>query len=126
MPKSMNKCNGPIVGFIPSGIPEMTMPSFQVFTGSIPMLIIHTVIIAFVGFMEAIAIAKQLYVKKPPKDQKKSVQEASEFSRFLNRFWSRHGFSSELGYATPSLYYLSTVRIPYFTLGHYEVVDPSV
>ena len=33
------------------------------------MLIIHTVIIAFVGFMEAIAIAKQLYIKKPPKDQ---------------------------------------------------------
>jgi MFS superfamily sulfate permease-like transporter len=61
--------NGPIVGFIPSGIPEMTLPSLQVFTGSIPMLIIHTVIIAFVGFMEAIAIAKQLYVKKPPKDQ---------------------------------------------------------
>ena len=61
--------SGPIVGFIPSGIPEMTLPSLQVFTGSIPMLIIHTVIIAFVGFMEAIAIAKQLYVKKPPKDQ---------------------------------------------------------
>jgi SulP family sulfate permease len=61
--------NGPIVGFIPSGIPEMTLPSLQFFTGSIPMLIIHTVIIAFVGFMEAIAIAKQLYVKKPPKDQ---------------------------------------------------------
>ena len=32
------------------------------------MLIIHTLIIAFVGFMEAIAIAKQLYSKKPPKD----------------------------------------------------------
>jgi sulfate permease, SulP family len=32
------------------------------------MLIIHTIIIAFVGFMEAIAIAKQLYSKKPPKD----------------------------------------------------------
>ena len=61
--------DGPIVGFIPSGIPEMTMPSLQFFAGSIPMLIIHTVIIAFVGFMEAIAIAKQLYVKKPPKDQ---------------------------------------------------------
>ena len=60
---------GPIVGFIPSGIPEMKLPSLTTFTGSLPMLVIHTVIIAFVGFMEAIAIAKQLYVKKPPKDQ---------------------------------------------------------
>ena len=60
---------GPIVGFIPSGIPEMKLPSISSFTGSLPMLIIHTVIIAFVGFMEAIAIAKQLYIKKPPKDQ---------------------------------------------------------
>ena len=60
---------GPIVGFIPSGIPEMSLPSLSDFTGSLPMLIIHTVIIAFVGFMEAIAIAKQLYAKKPPKDQ---------------------------------------------------------
>ena len=32
------------------------------------MLLIHTIIIAFVGFMEAIAIAKQLHVKKPSKD----------------------------------------------------------
>ena len=60
---------GPVVGFIPSGIPEMRLPTFTAFTGSLPMLIIHTVIIAFVGFMEAIAIAKQLYIKKPPKDQ---------------------------------------------------------
>ena len=59
----------PIVGFIPSGIPEMKIPSLTLFTGSLPMLIIHTIIIAFVGFMEAIAIAKQLYIKKPPKDQ---------------------------------------------------------
>ncbi len=60
---------GPVVGFIPSGMPEINLPTFASFTGSIPMLVIHTVIIAFVGFMEAIAIAKQLYVKKPPKDQ---------------------------------------------------------
>ena len=60
---------GPIVGFIPSGIPEMKLPTLSTFTGSLPMLVIHTIIIAFVGFMEAIAIAKQLYIKKPPKDQ---------------------------------------------------------
>ena len=60
--------SGPIVGYIPDGLPDFLLPSFSSFNSSIPMLIIHTVIIAFVGFMEAIAIAKQLYVKKPPKD----------------------------------------------------------
>ena len=60
--------SGPIVGYIPDGLPDFRLPSFSSFNSSIPMLIIHTVIIAFVGFMEAIAIAKQLYVKKPPKD----------------------------------------------------------
>ena len=60
--------SGPIVGFIPNGLPDFQLPSFSGFNSSIPMLIIHTVIIAFVGFMEAIAIARQLYVKKPPKD----------------------------------------------------------
>ncbi len=59
---------GPLVGFIPDGLPNFKLPVFSDFKSSIPMLIIHTIIIAFVGFMEAIAIAKQLYVKKPPKD----------------------------------------------------------
>ena len=49
---------------------ELKIPDYKIFDGSIPMLIIHTLIIAFVGFMEAIAIAKQLYSKKPPKDAK--------------------------------------------------------
>jgi len=60
--------SGPIVGYIPPGLPDFKIPDFKIFNGSIPMLIIHTFIIAFVGFMEAIAIAKQLYSKKPPKD----------------------------------------------------------
>jgi SulP family sulfate permease len=59
---------GPIVGHIPAGLPEISLPALDIFNGSLPMLLIHTVIIAFVGFMEAIAIAKQLYIKKPPKD----------------------------------------------------------
>ncbi len=60
--------SGPMVGYIPDGLPHFQLPSFSDFESSIPMLVIHTVIIAFVGFMEAIAIAKQLYIKKPPKD----------------------------------------------------------
>lgn len=59
---------GPIVGYIQPGLPDFKIPEFDIFNGSVPMLIIHTLIIAFVGFMEAIAIAKQLYTKKPPKD----------------------------------------------------------
>ena len=64
----MQSYSGPIVGYIPPGLPDFKIPDFNIFNGSIPMLIIHTLIIAFVGFMEAIAIAKQLYSKKPPKD----------------------------------------------------------
>ena len=59
---------GPIVGFIPSGLPEFKLPNTNEFVGSLPMLAIHITIITFVGFMEAIAIAKQLYVKKPQKN----------------------------------------------------------
>ena len=59
---------GPLVGYIPDGLPNFQLPIFSDFKSSIPMLVIHTIIIAFVGFMEAIAIAKQLHVKKPPKD----------------------------------------------------------
>ena len=61
---------GPIVGFIPPGLPEIKMPTFDILNASLPMFLIHTIIITFVGFMEAIAIAKQLYIKKPPKDDK--------------------------------------------------------
>jgi len=60
----------PIVGHIPAGLPDIKLPSYDFFKVSMPMLIIHTIIISFVGFMEAIAIAKQLHNKKPPKDDK--------------------------------------------------------
>ena len=60
--------SGPVVGYIAPGLPDFKIPDYGIFNGSVPMLIIHTIIIAFVGFMEAIAIAKQLYSKKPPKD----------------------------------------------------------
>ena len=60
----------PIVGYIPAGLPDIKLPSYDFFKVSMPMLIIHTIIISFVGFMEAIAIAKQLHNKKPPKDDK--------------------------------------------------------
>jgi len=60
----------PIVGHIPAGLPDIKLPSYDFFKISMPMLIIHTIIISFVGFMEAIAIAKQLHNKKPPKDDK--------------------------------------------------------
>ena len=63
--------SGPIVGFIPPGLPDIKLPDYGIFSGSLPMLIIHTVIIAFVGFMEAIAIAKQLHVKKTTKRSKR-------------------------------------------------------
>ena len=66
---STHNYSGPIVGFIQPGLPNISLPSLDFFAGSIPMLIIHTTIITFVGFMEAIAIAKQLHVKKPPKDE---------------------------------------------------------
>ena len=61
---------GPIVGHIPAGLPDIKLPSYDFFKTSMPMFIIHTIIIAFVGFMEAIAIAKQLHNKKPEKDSK--------------------------------------------------------
>jgi hypothetical protein len=54
----------PIVGHIPAGLPDIKLPSYDFFKISMPMLIIHTIIISFVGFMEAIAIAKQLHNKK--------------------------------------------------------------
>ena len=52
--------SGPIVGYIPPGLPDFKIPDYDIFNGSVPMLIIHTLIIAFVGYKEAIAIAKQL------------------------------------------------------------------
>ena len=61
---------GPIVGEIPEGLPAFTFNIINIDTNLIVMFIIHTVIISFVGFMEAIAIARQLEQKEPTKNSK--------------------------------------------------------
>lgn len=67
--KSINY-DGPIVGAIPDGLPSFSFPGFDISPELIFMFIIHTVIISFVGFMEAIAIARQLESKEPGKNSK--------------------------------------------------------
>tara|TARA_Y100000590_G_scaffold109050_1_gene124296 strand:- start:111723 stop:112994 length:1272 start_codon:yes stop_codon:yes gene_type:complete len=62
--------SGPIVANIPSGLPQITIPSYSQLLYSLPMFLMHTIIISLVGFMEAIAIAKALSIKKPEKDDK--------------------------------------------------------
>jgi SulP family sulfate permease len=62
--------NGPIVGFIPDGLPSLSLPGINISPEVVFMFIIHTVIISFVGFMEAIAIARQLEQKEPVKNSK--------------------------------------------------------
>ena len=61
---------GPIVGEIPEGLPEFSFKLFNLSPELIIMFIIHTVIISFVGFMEAIAIARQLEQKEASKNSK--------------------------------------------------------
>ena len=61
---------GPIVGTIPEGLPRFSFNGFNISPDLIFMFIIHTVIISFVGFMEAIAIARQLEQKEPIKNSK--------------------------------------------------------
>lgn len=62
--------NGPIVGLIPDGLPSFTLSGFNFGPDIVFMFIIHTVIISFVGFMEAIAIARQLEQKEAVKNSK--------------------------------------------------------
>jgi len=62
--------SGPIVGAIPEGLPTFSLPEFAIHPDFLFMFIIHTVIISFVGFMEAIAIARQLEQKEPVKNSK--------------------------------------------------------
>ena len=62
--------DGPIVGAIPGGLPSFSLPEFSISPELIFMFIIHTIIISFVGFMEAIAIARQLEQKEPGKNSK--------------------------------------------------------
>jgi len=61
---------GPIVGNIPDGLPSFSYQGFNLSPDLILMFIIHTVIISFVGFMEAIAIARQLEQKEAVKNSK--------------------------------------------------------
>ena len=49
--------NGPIVGVIPNGLPSFSLPKISIGPEIVFMFIIHTVIISFVGFMEAIALS---------------------------------------------------------------------
>ena len=62
--------NGPIVGSIPDGLPSFSFKGFDLNPNLIFMFAIHTVIISFVGFMEAIAIARQLEQKEAVKNAK--------------------------------------------------------
>ena len=62
--------NGPIVGSIPDGLPSFSFQGFDLNPNLIFMFVIHTVIISFVGFMEAIAIARQLEQKEAVKNAK--------------------------------------------------------
>ncbi len=62
--------DGPIVGYIPDGLPNFEFTSISVSSDTLIMFLIHTVIISFVGFMEAIAIARQLEQKEPIKNSK--------------------------------------------------------
>ncbi len=62
--------DGPIVGYIPDGLPNFEFTSISLSSDILIMFLIHTVIISFVGFMEAIAIARQLEQKEPIKNSK--------------------------------------------------------
>ncbi len=62
--------DGPIVGVIPDGLPNFSLPAISINSELLFMFIIHTIIISFVGFMEAIAIARQLEQKEPVKNSK--------------------------------------------------------
>ena len=67
---SSTNYQGPIVGEIPEGLPTFTFNLINIDSGLLVMFVIHTVIISFVGFMEAIAIARQLEQKEPTKNSK--------------------------------------------------------
>ena len=65
--------NGPIVGVIPDGLPSFSIPEITIRPDIVFMFVIHTIIISFVGFMEAIAIARQLEQKEPVKNSKGKI-----------------------------------------------------
>ena len=71
---------GPIVGHIDQGLPALTIPSFENIKISWPMFMIHTIIITFVGFMEALAIAQTLSIKMAVREtQELETKSASRF-----------------------------------------------
>ena len=71
---------GPIVGYIDEGLPALAIPSFEHEKISWPMFIIHTIIITFVGFMEALAIAQTLSIKMAVREtQELETKSASRF-----------------------------------------------
>ena len=72
--------HGPIVGYIPDGFPAFTIPSFG--STEIPFLLfaINTLIITFVGFMEAMAVSQRLSFKMAVREsQELKDNEASKF-----------------------------------------------
>ncbi len=72
--------HGPIVGYIPDGFPKVTVPSFTDVEIPILMFAIHTLIITFVGFMEAMAISQRLSFKMAVREsQELKDNEASKF-----------------------------------------------
>lgn len=52
---------GEVVGSIPSGLPELALPSIRL--GDVGMLLSSALVISLVGFMEAISIAKAMAAK---------------------------------------------------------------
>jgi SulP family sulfate permease len=52
---------GDVVSFIPIGLPKLSMPRFDL--SIIPQLVLATIIISLLGFMEAISIAKAMATK---------------------------------------------------------------
>ena len=71
---------GPIVGYIPDGIPTLQIPSYEYTIISFPMFIIHTLIIVFVGFMETLAVSQRLSIKMAVRETQELKDEAP--SRF--------------------------------------------
>jgi len=65
--------NGPVVGFIPDGLPTLALPSFNNLSMSYPMFITHTLIITFVGFMEAFAVSQRLSIKMAVRESQDSI-----------------------------------------------------
>lgn len=72
--------HGPIVGYIPDGLPTFSIPTFGSTEIPFLMFLIHTLIITFVGFMEAMAVSQRLAFKMAVREsQELKDNEASKF-----------------------------------------------